>query len=163
MRNNLMPLTRGSLSNMIDSEFNSLIDDFFDNSFPTTLIKQESYPKYNIKRLYTEKGDPNMYDNGFVIEMALAGWDKDDIEIYTEEGTLYIASKIQEAENNKTENVSENYYHKGISMHSFSWSMNLPKYAVIKDTSFKNGLLSVTVKVEVPEEQKRKVYAIESK
>ena len=81
MRNSLMPVMRGSLSHMIDSQFNSLIDEFFNNSFPTTLIKQDSYPKYNIKRLYAEKGSEAMYDNGFVIEMALAGWDKDDLEI----------------------------------------------------------------------------------
>ena len=45
MRNSLMPVMRGSLSHMIDSQFNSLIDEFFNNSFPTTLIKQDSYPK----------------------------------------------------------------------------------------------------------------------
>ena len=160
MKNSLMPVMRGSLSHMIDSQFNSLIDEFFNNSFPTTLIKQDSYPKYNIRRLYSEKGNPNTYDNGFIIEMALAGWDKEDLEIYTEEGTLYIASKAQESEDNKTQNISEDYYYKGISMRSFSWSMNLPKYATIKDTNFKNGLLSITVKVEVPEEQKRKLIEI---
>lgn len=161
MRNSLMPLMRGSLSNMIDSQFNSLIDEFFNNSFPTTLIKQDSFPKYNIKRLYAEKGSEAMYDNGFIIEMALAGWNKDDIDIYTEEGTLYITSKTQESD--CKENTSENYYYKGISSRCFNWSMNLPKYAVIKDVTMNNGLLSVTVKVEVPEEQKRKTYAIESK
>ena len=160
MRNSLMPVMRGSLSHMIDSQFNSLIDEFFNNSFPTTLIKQDSYPKYNIKRLYAEKGSEAMYDNGFVIEMALAGWDKDDLEIYTEEGTLYINSKVQESEDNKAQNIAEDYYYNGITMRSFSWSMNLPKYAVIKETTFKNGLLSVTVKIEVPEEQKRKTFEI---
>lgn len=160
MRNNLMPIMRGSLSHMIDSQFNSLIDEFFNNAFPTTLIKQDSYPKYNIKRLYADKDSTDMYDNGFVIEMALAGWNKDDLQIYTEEGTLYIASKIQESSNLKEQNIPEDYYYKGISMRSFSWSMNLPKYAVIKDTTFENGLLSITVKVEVPEEQKRKMIEI---
>lgn len=160
MRNSLMPVMRGSLSHMIDSQFNSLIDEFFNNSFPTTLIKQDSYPKYNIKRLYAEKGSEAMYDNGFVIEMALAGWDKDYLEIYTEEGTLYINSKVQESEDSKAQNIAEDYYYKGITMRSFSWSMNLPKYAVIKETTFKNGLLSVTVKIEVPEEQKRKTFEI---
>lgn len=152
MKNSLMPVMRGSLSHMIDSQFNSLIDEFFDNAFPTTLIKQDSYPKYNIKRL---RDDNN---SGFVIEMALAGWEKDNIEIYTEEGTLFIASKTQDAINSRED--TSNYFYKGISKRSFSWSMNLPKYAVIKDTSFKNGLLSLTIKVEVPEEQKRKLIEI---
>ena len=158
MRNSLVLPTRNYLNRIIDSPFNSLIDDFFNNSFPTTLIKQDSYPKYNIKRLYAEKGSEEMYDNGFVIEMALAGWSKDDFEIYTEEGTLYIASKVQE--NDKECKTPQDYYYQGISTRSFSWSMNLPKYAVIKDTSFENGLLSITVKIEVPEEQKRKLIEI---
>lgn len=160
MRNSLVLPTRNYLNRIIDSPFNSLIDEFFNNSFPTTLIKQDSYPKYNIKRLYAEKGSEEMYDNGFVIEMALAGWSKEDFEIYTEEGTLYIASKVQESEDSKTQNVSEDYYYQGISTRNFSWSMNLPKYAVIKNTTFENGLLSITVKVEVPEEQKRKLIEI---
>jgi len=160
MRNSLVLPTRNYLNRIIDSPFNSLIDEFFNNSFPTTLIKQDSYPKYNIKRLYAEKGSEEMYDNGFVIEMALAGWSKEDFEIYTEEGTLYITSKVQESEDSKAQNVSEDYYYQGISTRSFSWSMNLPKYAVIKDTTFENGLLSITVKIEVPEEQKRKLIEI---
>ena len=38
--------------------------------------------------------------------------------------------------------------------------MALPKYAVIKDSRFENGLLSITVKIEIPEEQRRKVIEI---
>lgn len=157
MRNNMLTLrsTRNYLDRMMDSPFNSLIDEFFNNSFPTTLIKQDSYPKYNIKRLYEEK---NNEANGFIIEMALAGWDKNDLEIYTEEGTLYIASKVQE--NVKEQNIPEDYYFKGITNQSFCWKMSLPKYAVVKDTTYENGLLSITVKIEVPEEQKRKLIEI---
>jgi len=159
MTNNVLTLrsTRNYLDRMIDSPFNSLIDEFFNNSFPTTLIRQDTFPKYNIKRLYTEKGEKETYANGFVIEMALAGWSKDNIEVSTEEGVLYIASKEQE---NQKEEVSQNYFYKGITNQSFSWKMSLPKYAVIKDTKFENGLLSITVKVEVPEEQKRKLIEI---
>ena len=160
MKNTLMPIMRGSLSHMIDSPFNSFIDEVLDNALPTTLLKQDSFPKYNIK--YLEKPSSNEVDNtGFVIEMALAGWTKDQFQVYTEEGTLYINSLTQEATTKDDETVDKTwYYHRGISNRSFSWSMSLPKYAVIKDTSFENGLLSITVKVEVPEEQKRKLIEI---
>lgn len=158
MSNNTLMLrsARNYLDRMIDSPFNSLIDEFFNNSFPTTLIKQE-FPKYNIKRLYSEKGDPNIYDNGFVIEMALAGWDKDRIQVETEEGMLYVGSKDQETD--VCEEVND-YFYRGITNQSFRWKMSLPKYAVIKEVTFKNGLLSITVKVEIPEEQKRKLIEI---
>ena len=160
MSNNTLTLrnVRNYLDRMMDSPFNSLIDEFFNNSFPTILIKQDSYPKYNIRHLYTEKGNPNIYDNGFVIEMALAGWDKDRIQVETEEGMLYVGSKDQETD--KEANVSEDFYYQGITYQSFRWKMPLPKYAVIKDVTYKNGLLSIAVKVEVPEEQKRKLIEI---
>ena len=160
MSNNTLMLrsARNYLDRMIDSPFNSLIDEFFNNSFPTTLIKQDSFPKYNIKRLYAEKGGEEMYDNGFIIEMALAGWSKDDIKVETEEGMLYISSKIQE--NNKECHEPQDYYFRGITNQSFNWKMSLPKYGVIKNVTFENGLLSITVKVEVPEEQKRKLIEI---
>lgn len=160
MRNNTLMLrsARNYLDRMIDSPFNSLIDEFFNNSFPTTLIKQDSFPKYNIKRLYSEKGDSNTYDNGFVIEMALAGWNKEDIQVETEEGMLYVGSKVQETD--KEQNIPQDYFYKGITNQSFNWKLSLPKYAVIKDVTFINGLLSITVKVEVPDEQKRKLIEI---
>ena len=160
MSNNTLMLrsARNYLDRMIDSPFNSLIDEFFNNSFPTTLIKQDSFPKYNIKRLYAEKGSEEMQDNGFIIEMALAGWSKDDIKVETEEGMLYISSKIQE--NTKKCHEPQDYYFRGITNQSFNWKMSLPKYGVIKNVTFENGLLSITVKVEVPEEQKRKLIEI---
>ena len=52
------------------------------------------------------------------------------------------------------------YIRKGIREQDFVWKMNLPKYAVVKNTTFKDGLLSITVKVEVPEEQQRKLIEI---
>ena len=150
MSNNTLMLrsARNYLDRMIDSPFNSLIDEFFNNSFP----------KYNIKRLYAEKGSEEMYDNGFIIEMALAGWSKDDIKVETEEGMLYISSKTQESD--KQCHEPQDYYFQGITNQSFSWKMPLPKYGVIKNVTFENGLLSITVKVEVPEEQKRKIIEI---
>ena len=94
----------------------------------------------------------------FIIEMALAGWHKEDLQIYTEEGTLYVGSKTQDSSIKDINN--SDYYYKGITNQNFSWKMSLPKYAVIKDVTFEDGLLSITVKVEVPEEQKRKLIEI---
>ena len=144
---------RNYLDRMIDSPFNSLIDEFFNNSFPTTLITQDSFPKYNVKRLSNSEDD-----NGFIIDMALAGWHKEDLQIYTEEGILYVGSKTQDSSIKDINN--SDYYYKGITNQNFSWKMSLPKYAVIKDVTFEDGLLSITVKVEVPEEQKRKLIEI---
>ena len=63
-------------------------------------------------------------------------------------------------ENNKESHEPQDYYFRGITNQSFNWKMSLPKYGVIKNVTFENGLLSITVKVEVPEEQKRKLIEI---
>ena len=152
---------RGSLERMIDSEFNSFIDSFFNNALPTTLFReQNSFPQYNIKRvkIQSENCDESKieYDlNSFIFEFALAGWKKEDLQIYTEKGTLVIEdiSKNQEID-------PDLYVRRGISTRSFTWKMNLPKYAEVTETSFKNGLLSVKVEVKIPEEQKRKLIEI---
>lgn len=159
MSNILRLPVRGSLERMIDSQFNSFIDQFFNNSFPTSLVSQNTYPVYNMRKLtYKEDENPQDHKDGFILEMALAGWTKDEFEVFTKEGVLYIRSKTDE--NKVEEENNTEYYYQGIRKRSFSWNLSLPKYAVIKDTSFINGLLSIRVEVEVPEEQKIKYIDI---
>lgn len=162
MKNTLiLPTMRGSLERMIDSEFNSFIDSFFNNALPTTLFReQNSFPQYNIKRVEIKQEDCDEakveYEpNSFIFEFALAGWKKEDLQVYTEKGTLVIEdiSKTQEID-------PDLYVRRGISTKHFTWKMNLPKYAEVTETSFENGLLSVKVEVKIPEEQKRKVIEI---
>lgn len=165
MKNTLvLPTMRGYLDRMIDSPFNSFIDNFFNDTLPLTLFRdQDTFPKYNIRRLVDKKQtsvkDSNYTEtvynkNGFVIELALAGWNKNAFEVYTEKGTLVVKSCCQFADD------EDSYIRKGISVRDFIWKMNLPKYAEITDTSYENGLLSIQVEVKVPEEQQRKIIQI---
>ena len=162
MKNTLvLPTMRGYLDRMIDSPFNSFIDSFFNDTLPLTLFRdQDSFPKYNIRRIAKKDQDSEtknvQYESdSFVFELALAGWKKEDFEVYTEKGTLVVRSICQWSEEDP-----EEYIRKGIRQQDFVWKMTLPKYAVIKDSSFENGLLSITVKVEIPEEQQRKLIEI---
>jgi len=98
--------------------------------------KLPSYPPYNIKR----DGD------NFTIEMALAGFSKDDIEVTVTEDILTITS-------NK-ENSKKDELYKGISDRKFTRNFSMADDIVVKSVELKNGLLTIKLEREIPEEKK---------
>ena len=107
-----------------------------------------AYPPYNLVQESNVK---------WRIEVALAGWSKDEIEVSTESNILLIRSK---AAKNKGE---EEYMHRGISTRSFARGFNLSDDVEIGDVAFNNGMLTIELKKVIPEHQKLKVYEIDSK
>lgn len=145
-----MPLMRGSLSSIIDSPFPTFMDTFFGDALPFNLIeRQDSFPKYNIFRENSEVND------GFTVELSLAGYPKEQLKVYTKEGKLIVEN------DRNTETVERDYLYKGIASRDFTWSLKLPEFSEIKKVSYENGLLRIDVKIEVPEEKKPKEYTIE--
>ena len=104
-----------------------------------------NYPPYNIVKLD---------DHTQVLEVALAGWNKEDIEVSLERYVLNI--KVQTSED---VNVGE-YVHKGIARRTFSRNWQLSDSVRIDDVTYENGLLRVTLQRVLPEEQQRKVFPI---
>jgi len=98
--------------------------------------KLPSYPPYNIKR----NGDK------FTIEMALAGFSKDDIEVTVTEDMLTVSS-------NK-ENPKKDELYKGISDRKFTRNFSMADDIVVKDVKLKDGLLTIELEREIPEEKK---------
>ena len=98
--------------------------------------KLPSYPPYNIKR----NGDK------FTIEMALAGFSKDDIEVTVTEDMLTVSS-------NK-ENSKKDELYKGISDRKFTRNFSMADDIVVKDVKLKDGLLTIELEREIPEEKK---------
>jgi len=98
--------------------------------------KLPSYPPYNIKK------------NGenFTIEMALAGFSKDDIEVTVTEDILTISS------NKETPKKDELY--KGISDRKFTRNFSIADDIIVKSAELKNGLLTIELEREIPEEKK---------
>ena len=105
---------------------------------------QNNYPPYNILKLDDERQQ---------LQLALAGFERDDIEVALERKVLNIS-----VQSSMTENVE--YVHKGIAKRTFSRNWQLSDDTVIEDVVFNNGLLCVTLKREIPEEQRRKVFDI---
>ena len=98
---------------------------------------QDNYPPHNIVRVD---------DENFMIEMAVAGFSKDDVEVELKDGTLTISGS-------KAEDGRE-YAHKGISSRKFSKSFRLAEYVVVDDADLVNGILVVNLRVDIPEEKR---------
>ena len=107
-----------------------------------------AYPPYNLVQESNVK---------WRIEVALAGWSKDEIEVSTESNVLLIRSKAAKTKG------EEEYMHRGISTRTFARGFNLSDDVEIGDVAFNNGMLTIELKKIIPEHQKLKVYEIDSK
>ena len=117
-------------------------DNLFDRLFDIDLESSNSYPPYNISKVD---------DNNYVIEMALAGFNKDDIEIELSDGELTVRSKKREDSNKDV-----NLIHQGISHRSFNRKFTLSEEILVKNAEMKNGMLIIKLEKFIPENKKPK-------
>jgi molecular chaperone IbpA len=103
------------------------------------------YPPYNIKKV-----DENRY----VIELAVAGFGKADIDIELQEGKLSILGKCDSAE-------STEYLYKGIAERGFKREFTLADNVEVKSSSLANGMLKIWLEAFIPEHKKPKKVKIE--
>lgn len=97
-------------------------------------------------------------ENSIKFVFALAGYTKDEVEIEQQGDKLTVsASKVAEDDEN------ESYIYRGIAKSSFTRTFGLPQYAVIKGAEMKDGLLTINVDIEIPEERKpRKIKIVDA-
>ena len=138
--NQLRPVTVG-FDNVFD-HFERMFDDDF-----RAISNMPAFPHYNIV-----KNDKNKYD----IEIALAGYNKKDIEVNLEDGVLSIKSKKEEKEDTKDGKV----IHKGIAKRYFSKAFTIADDVEVKGAELKDGLLKVSMERIVPEHRKAKTIDI---
>ncbi len=112
------------------------LDAFADNG--------SSYPPYNIVRLE---------DDSQQLQIALAGFLKDDIEVTVEKSVLSVSVS-------KSYETDGEYVHKGIAQRSFSRNWELSDDTKVKEVTYIDGLLRITLEQIIPEEHKRKVLPI---
>ena len=137
--NQLRPVTIG-FDNVFD-HFERMFDTQFDS------ISVPNFPPYNI----VKTGD-NKYD----VELALAGFNKKDIDVTVEDGTLTIKSIVKEAKDKKEDGV----IHKGIAKRFFSKSFTIADDVEVKGAELKDGLLKVSLERIIPESRKAKTISI---
>lgn len=153
MNKQIMPMMHGSLSRIFDSPLCSFVDAFFADTLPMDLVEREgNFPKYNILKKTAEG------ENGFVIDLALAGYQKGELKVSTKDGVLTVETIRPEP---KTINNDMEFLVHGIALRDFKWSCNLPKWSEISKTTYENGILSIDVNINIPEDQKPKEYIIE--
>ena len=129
--------------------FDSIFDHFgsmFDDDFIYDV--QPSYPPYNIV-----KSGKNTYD----IEIALAGFNKKDINISVENGMLTIETK---KEDKTSDNDQEEVLHKGISKRMFKRSFTIANDVKVIGAELKDGLLKISMEKIIPDEMKLKTIDI---
>jgi molecular chaperone IbpA len=140
--NNLRPLTVG-FDNVFDQLEYMMEDRFFEKGTVA------NFPPYNIV-----KTGENTYD----VELALAGFNKKDIEVEYKENNLTVKSKKQD----KPEETDEdgNMIHRGISKRMFARSFTIANDVEVKGAELKDGLLKVSLERIIPEHKKAKTIEI---
>jgi molecular chaperone IbpA len=105
-------------------------------------VKAAGYPPYNI---YKNK-------DTYVLELAVAGFAKEDLTISVKELTLTVEGELGAPQ--------EEALHKGIATRDFKQDFVLAEYVVVKAAELKDGLLRITLEQELPEEKKAKTIKI---
>ena len=127
--------------------FDSIFEEF-DRMLESTERYNSNYPPYNIRR---------DNENDYKIEVALAGYSRDDIELELKENTLTVRNK------QKTKVVNEEgngVIHKGISTRQFERSFTISEDIKVKNAELINGLLNIDLERIVPEEKKARLINI---
>jgi molecular chaperone IbpA len=103
-----------------------------------------SFPPYNVKQID---------EDNYTIELAVAGYSREDLEIKVEKDTLTIKS-------DKENDDKSDFLHRGIAGRNFTQHFTLGEYMAVKSASLENGLLSIKIERELPEEAKPKTIKI---
>jgi molecular chaperone IbpA len=127
--------------------FDSIFDEF-DRMLESTERYSTNYPPYNIKRVN---------DTDYRIEVALAGYSKDDIEVELKDSALTVRN------NSKEQTIDEKgngVIHKGISTRQFERAFTISEDIKVKDAELKNGLLTIDLERIIPDEKKSRLIEI---
>ena len=127
--------------------FDSIFDEF-DRMLESTERYSTNYPPYNIKRVN---------DTNYRIEVALAGYDKDDIEVELKDSALTVRNKTKEQ---SIDEKGNGVIHKGISTRQFERAFTISEDIKVKDAELKNGLLTIDLERIIPDEKKSRLIDI---
>ena len=131
-------------------------DGFF-NRLSNMDIAQSGYPPYNIRKIN---------DLQYVVELALAGFSKSDIEVEVTDGTLTIRTVTAKGDpdgvdnDEKSSNNEIGFVHQGIAKRSFSRQFNLSDDIIVKNADLKDGMLIVNLERVIPDEKKPRLIPI---
>ena len=102
---------------------------------------QENYPPFDLIKLG---------DNDYRIELAVAGFKPDELDITAQQNVLVVSGRKKD----ESEESSSNYVYRGIATRSFERRFGLADHVKVKAADMKDGLLSIDLVREIPEEMK---------
>jgi molecular chaperone IbpA len=102
-----------------------------------------NYPPYNLVQVSNVESR---------LELALAGFRKREVLVYTQDGKLFVEGQKEDKE------TESNYLHKGLAQRSFTRAWTLSDDTEVRSVNFEDGLLTVTLGRIVPDHHKRKDY-----
>ena len=117
------------------------MDDYFDRFFQMGDINS-NYPPYNLVQIDNIKSR---------LEVALAGFNKKEITVYTEYGKLIVEGKKEDKE-------EEQYLHRGLAQRSFKRIWSMSEDTEVNNVVFKDGMLVVDLGKVIPEHHARRDY-----
>ena len=120
------------------------LEDIFHRLDTLTDSTVGNYPPYNI----IKTGETTTE-----LEIALAGFSKEEIEVVTERGVLTVSTKREGTD-------SREYTHRGLAQRTFAKNWQLGDDVVVDEVVYENGLLTIRLRKEVPEAQQRKLLPI---
>jgi molecular chaperone IbpA len=136
------------------STWNSLFSDPFLIGFTREVDRLNSLSKSNSTMAYPPYNVIKFDEDTYALDLAIAGFDKSDIDISVKDNTLII-----KGEKAATEDDGE-YVYRGIATRKFTRSFALGEYMEVAEASVKNGILSVYILRVVPEDKKPKQITI---
>ena len=139
---NLMKFHTKDLPELMDriNRYSIGMDDYFDR-LGTLHETQSNYPPYNLVQLSNVE---------YRLELALAGFKREEINVYTQDGKLFVDGKKGDDETERT------YVHRGMAARAFTRSWTLSDETEVRSVTFEDGLLSIVLGKIVPEAHKRK-------
>ena len=141
---NLVRYRSSDLPELMDKIMKNSIginDDYLDRFF--NVSHTSNYPPFNLIQVNNVESR---------LEVALAGFKKDDIKVYTEYGKLFVEGKQEDKE------TDGEFVHKGLAQRSFERQWTLSDDTEVRSVKFNDGLLSIVLGKVVPEHHKRVDY-----
>ena len=117
----------------------------WDNLFDSIATNRSNFPPYNI--LKTE-------DKGTELQLALAGYSRDDLKVTVQDKVLTISSSGVD----KQDDIEYNY--RGVAKRAFTTKFSLGHYHEVKDVTMKDGMLYISFETVLPEDKKLKTFTI---
>ena len=142
--NNLARYTAADLSTLMDKiNRNSIgLDEYFDRVFKLHETTT-NYPPYNLVQVSSVESR---------LELALAGFKKEEVYVYTQDGKLFVEGQKEDKE------TETKYLHKGLAQRSFNRAWTLSDDTEVRSVTFEDGLLTIVLGKIVPEHHQRKDY-----